>query len=542
MSVERAFDLVEQPWVLTRAGAQARERSLRDVFARAHEIDGVAGEIPTQEVAVLRVLLVILRRSLPPAVGPAAVDQWRQLWDAEQLPTDQIDEYLGRFHDRFDLFNGTEPFFQVADLQAGKTSGPVKLIGDAPDGHPYFTTRNGPALQSLSAAEAARWIVHCQAFDPSGIKSGAVGDPRVKGGKGYPIGTGWTGRCGVVLLEGRSLKETLLLNLPAYVDADLPTWERVPLGPSIEQGHQHPVGPCDLMTWPIRRIRLLGGADGVDDVLISNGDPVQWFNQHGVEPMSAWRFSEPQTKKLGHTAYMPRKHDPDREIWRGLTGLLVRRVSGGSVRNEPERSIRPGTLDQLDALLDAGAVPAELPVRLRAIGMEYGSNDSVVATITDDQLQLRSSVLVAPHLVNLVTRSVATADDAVQALVELAGNLAQACGELPEAARAAARLAGYAALDEGYRQWVVRLHAGSDIEQCEEAWQRHVRHVLHRLGEQWCLQQGDDAYRGREVTSRDGKVRRIDAGQALVWFESKLRTSTPYAASSSNDDSEEVVA
>lgn len=68
-----------------------------------------------------------------------------------------------------------------------------RLVPDVPAGHPFFTTRSGADLKSMTFAEAARWVVHCQAYDPSGIKSGAVGDAQVKGGRGYPIGTGWCG-------------------------------------------------------------------------------------------------------------------------------------------------------------------------------------------------------------------------------------------------------------------------------------------------------------------------------------------------------------
>ncbi|NYN06610.1 type I-E CRISPR-associated protein Cse1/CasA, partial [Salmonella enterica subsp. enterica serovar Typhimurium] len=64
----------------------------------------------------------------------------------------------------------------------------------------------------LSFAEAARWLVHTQAYDYSGIKPGVEGDPRVKGGKGYPIGTGWSGMTGGTVIRGTTLLETLLLN------------------------------------------------------------------------------------------------------------------------------------------------------------------------------------------------------------------------------------------------------------------------------------------------------------------------------------------
>src|SRR5947199_72580 len=120
--------------------------------------------------------------------------------------------------------------------RAHETAELSKLISDVPNGAPMFTTRIGGDL-SVPYAEAARWLVHCQAFDPSGIKAGAVGDDRVKGGKGYPIGVAWSGLLGGVLLEGRTLKETLLLNLIAAdfdvcgrdPAVDLPVWERPPV-------------------------------------------------------------------------------------------------------------------------------------------------------------------------------------------------------------------------------------------------------------------------------------------------------------------------
>ena len=170
--------------------------------------------------------------------GPRDITEWELLWNAEKLPVAQIAPYLNRYRERFDLFHPETPFLQVAGLRTAKceTAELSKLISDVPNGAPMFTTRIGGDL-SVPYAEAARWLVHCQAFDPSGIKAGAVGDDRVKGGKGYPIGVAWSGLLGGVLLEGRTLKETLLLNLIAAdfdvcgrdPAVDLPVWERPPV-------------------------------------------------------------------------------------------------------------------------------------------------------------------------------------------------------------------------------------------------------------------------------------------------------------------------
>ena len=99
---------------------------------------------------------------------------------------------------------------QVHDLHTAKgdTKPVSRLVLDSES--EYFSQRAEVALKSLSFAEAARYLVTLHAYDYSGIKSGAVGDPRVKGGKGYPLGVGWYGATGKVIVHGANMMETLL--------------------------------------------------------------------------------------------------------------------------------------------------------------------------------------------------------------------------------------------------------------------------------------------------------------------------------------------
>jgi CRISPR system Cascade subunit CasA len=198
------------------------------------ELRTIACELATQTFAILRLALAVLHRATDGPPGQAA---WQALWRDTRLPLTDIADYLDIVRDRFDLLHPRQPFYQVADLRPGKATafGLERLIADVPNGLPFLTTRAGPGLASIPPGEAARWLVHCQAFDPSGIKTGAVGDPRVKGGRGYPIGVACVGALGGVHLEGATLRETLLLNLlpvaPGWQRADnrdLPVWERPP--------------------------------------------------------------------------------------------------------------------------------------------------------------------------------------------------------------------------------------------------------------------------------------------------------------------------
>lgn len=425
---DTAFDLLERPWVRVRGTGGVREVSLRTVFDEAHTIEALAGEVPTQDAAVLRLLVAVLHRSVHDTQGYPS-DAWAKLWRAPTLPSDAIGAYLDGARDRFDLFGGEAPFFQVAGLSAGRTSGLAKIVADVPDGQQYFTTRAGRELESLSFAEAARWLVHLQAFDPSGIKTGMLGDPRVKAGKGYPIGTGWAGRCGLVILEGGSLKETLLLNLVltgVESDAlpDLPVWERSPLGPGIERRHPEPLGPADILTWPSRRVRLVRENDRVVDVLLGNGDPIHARNRQGVEPMTAWRRSPNQEKQHGGTVYMPRQHDPARALWRGLAGILVQRPEGGAISTEAVAELPPANIAWLATLVNDEAIDPAYPVRMRAVGMSYGTQDASIDTVYDDALSMRVAVMSHAGLRSLALAAAATGEAAVQAIGWLAGNLA----------------------------------------------------------------------------------------------------------------------
>lgn len=203
---------------------------------------------------------------------------------------------------------------------------------DVPNGNPFFTTRIAQGLESIGWAEAARWLVHVHAFDPSGIRTGAVGDPWVKGGKGYPIGPGWTGQIGTVTVTGESLERTLLLNtavcedLPDLVDVDpeqdLAPWEHENDGPAGSHDLE-PTGPVSCYTWQTRRVLLHGDDAGVTGLFLGNGDKATPQNRYLVEPMTAWRFSEPQTKKFKTPVYMPRKLPTDRAFWRDLSTVVA---------------------------------------------------------------------------------------------------------------------------------------------------------------------------------------------------------------------------
>lgn len=523
---DAGFSLVDEPWiqVLTIDG-QVDEVSLRELFARATEIREVVGDLPTQAFAILRLALAILHRAVD---GPSDAFAWRELWEARDVPIDDIEDYLEEHRDRFDLFHPTTPFFQVADLRTakGEFSGLEKLVADVPAGHPYFTTRIGRGLERLTPAEAARWLVHLQAYDISGIKSGALGDDRVKRGKGYPIGTGWAGAIGGILVEGDSLWRTLLLNLvatdqpllAAFSQDDRPAWEAPPsTAAQAEDVDQRPYGPLDLYTWQSRRVRFVGDRSGVTHVLVANGDKITPQNRHRLEPMTSWRRSAPQQRALKlQLVYMPRAHDPARALWRGLGQLLPLAAPRGKA-DEGQDSVAAGVVEWA-----AGRLDGSVHIKLRGIGMTYGTQNAVVEDVFDDRLTLSVALLGQQHpeLPRLAIDAVEATEAAALALRNLASNLAKAAGageSQYEGARARAAERAYAALDPPFRRWLSELGPESDIDTARIDWHREAWRILRRLGEELVNATGPDAWVGRVVGGR-----RITSPEAHAWFRATL--------------------
>jgi len=549
---EPSFDLTRRPWlpVLYDNGGEGL-LSLTEVFQQAHRLRRLVGDVPTQEFALLRLLLAILHDAVE---GPDDIDEWTELWE-EGLPTDRITAYLERHRDRFDLLHPQAPFLQTAEL---RTAGDEvfsldRIVADVPNGTLFFTMR-AHGVERLDFAEAARWLVHAHAFDTSGIKSGAVGDPRVKKGKVYPQGVGWAGNLGGVFVEGDDLRETLLLNLIAFdtdnlrIDParDLPAWRQEPRGPQqldeIELSRR-PAGLRDLYTWQSRRIRLHFDADGVYGVVLAYGDSLSPHNKHVHEPMTAWRRSPAQEKKLRLAqVYLPREHDPSRSAWRGLGALVAGRAEGTEQREEAAAIVRPRILDWVARLTVEGPLPDDFLIRARLVGAVYGTQQSVIDDMVDDAVTMPIVLLHERNkeLGQTAIDAVADAEKAVTILGDLASDLAKASGTDPAPAVAAALALGFGMLDGPFRQWLTTLTPGADAGERRVAWQRETYKIITRLGRDLVDSAGDPAWEGRIVQTKKGQKIWLNASYAKEVFGNRLRKELPGARQSDDPSPEQA--
>ncbi len=89
---EKEFCLLHEPWIkVMNETGKTNEVSILDLFRKAPTLQRLAGELPTQDVAVLRLLLAILHAVFArydlngrwaPFNSPVdALTRWKDLWD-----------------------------------------------------------------------------------------------------------------------------------------------------------------------------------------------------------------------------------------------------------------------------------------------------------------------------------------------------------------------------------------------------------------------------------------------------------------------------
>lgn len=549
MTEESKFNLLDEPWVpVAFCNGEHQVLPLRDCFAQSPEIRRLSFGQDAVSFAVLRVMVAIMQRTLYIASatnGRWGAYAWQQAHENPKETLGLVEQYLEAWRDRFFLFDRERPFFQHPTVQTPKRdySELNKILADVPNGEPFITMRIGAGLEEISYPEAAAQLIHLQAYDSAGIRSGADGDTRVKGGKGYPIGTGWVGAQGGVYVEGETLFSTLMLNTLAIgqpgeeseeaqatgiiatnPELDLPHWEceEQPVG---QRADIYPHGLADMLTWQSRRVRLIDGGNSVIGLVLCQGDRLGEEKSSAVanaqirEPMGAWRFSEPQTKKNKRITYMPRKHDPSRVIWRGITSLLPEFPGKLATYKEVqvEANLPPAVVRWVGWLLSNGYLPESETYRLRSCGYVYGSNESVFEEAISDYLAVPPRLLTGKDQKSLylVKAGMELLDELASAIASLAGNLQRAIGaEDTKLATRTARERFYSEIDSEFRAWL--LGVGTEEWGLDSLWEEGYG-IAKKLESELLEAAPDEAMKGRV---KNGTV--FDLPNCVKWFAIKL--------------------
>ena len=102
---EIEFNLLTEPWIRVRLRDNTvREVSLTEALVSAQDYVDLAGEMPTQNAAVLRLLLAVLftvfsrvdakGKPQPLAQSDDALERWSELWQLGNFPAEPVRDYL----------------------------------------------------------------------------------------------------------------------------------------------------------------------------------------------------------------------------------------------------------------------------------------------------------------------------------------------------------------------------------------------------------------------------------------------------------------
>jgi CRISPR system Cascade subunit CasA len=536
-----AFNLIDESWIRVAKGTEICTVGLHELFKNAHEYDGLAGELPTQDFAVLRLLLAIIYGSLYKNVqnDDDAIYLWERLYNAGRFDMNVIGSYLEQYRERFYLFHDEFPFYQVPGIK-GTTGYTRKLNGEIsesgtdpkkPQKVRIFSSIGGEAKNAMSFAEAARWLLHLNGYDDTSGKQSK--DTKSVSGKLDSAGAGWLGQLGGVYLKGCNLFETLILNF-CVLDHNGAPWQlgkavwEMPVKRDERSLISKPEDPLTLFTLQSRRILLTREENTVVGYQILGGD---YFVKRSAEKVIAGAepFAETMTiwnetaKKKGETLFMPRRHNAGKLMWTSLDYFLL----------AAEGNNRPGIVENL-RIMEEAEVYKGRHTGITAVGMIYGDKDTAVADVYSDRLMFDPKLITAlgKDYIDRISAELKSTDTLVYSYGKLAGQCYLASGgdegqnrsavnKISDAARADA----YALLDIPFREWLASVSVDEDIDKKSLEWQNTSKGIILKAGRalvgRYNLQQCK--VRGKSDGSDNKGGKTVNIYKALNEFERRIK-------------------
>lgn len=539
------FNLLDEKWILVRkSDCEVDELSLTDALIRSHEYTGLAGELPTQDVSILRLMLAVLHtvfsryspdgQEKPLEKPQYALNRWSELWDAGKFPERPIREYLASQHEKFWLFHPERPFYQTNAAKIGTSYTSAKLNGIVSESNNktrLFESCSRVAKDTLSYPEAARWLLHLNNYDDTSAKpksEAAKTKSKAAKTKGEKLGYGWLGKLGMIYVNGDTLFETLMLNLiilnPSSWEtwkSEKPTWE---LGaPRTEERCEIaiPDNLSELYTLQSRRIILHRDNGRVDGYSLLGGDffdPTDAF----CEQMTTWkRVKENNRDKI---KFEPATHDSAKQAWREFSSTFSKIDSTRS----------PGVVSWIDYIRGAHLIEKKKFIKFNIVSIQYGDKGSSVNEIFSDSLSFHVDVL---------TKLGLRWREKINSEIELINKVALAvgflCGDIQIAAglkyspkdaqskKAIEELKGHAreqfyySIDVPFREWLASIDpswTGDDECAHLKRWRDTAKKIALNIGRALVESAGTAAIVGRMGKNPMGEDKYYSAAKAYENF------------------------
>lgn len=468
------FNLIDEPWVrVMDDNCNVVELSLKDAIINAHKYKSLKGELPTQDIAIMRIILAVLHTifSRVDENGEEesidskkdALKRWKALWDKGKFSEKAVSDYFEKWHERFWLFHPDRPFGQVAGLKSGTDYTSAKLNGEISESSNkirLFASYSGEKKQSLTYSQTARWIFYLNGYDDTSSKASKEEKEKAKkeGREVLSTGAGWLGKLGLIFIKGNNLFETLMLNLVMINSGEVqseqkPAWENESVSKRERVEIAMPDNLAELYTLQSRRLILVRNNDRVTGYKLIGGDFFQKENAF-FEPMTVWR-----TPKKENQPYTPKRHDSSKQMWREF-----------SVLYNGESNKCSGVVEWFQKYLCYnGLIPASYIFQTAIASVEYGDKDFFVKNVFSDSLSMYTSLLseVGNNWRNDIEIEIEKCDKLASAVSYLARNIYIASGGSDMSTESAGNLAKaqlYYKLDKPFREWLRNINPDDDSE------------------------------------------------------------------------------
>ncbi len=516
---DKEFNLLDEPWIkVVDKDCGIHEVSLIELFHQAHIYRDLCGELPTQDFAVLRVLLAVLHtvfsrydmigNEMPLNGYDDALDRWEELWNEKRFQVEVITNYLEFQRENFYLFHPERPFYQCEHAKVGTEYSASKLNGSLSESSNklrLFSGMSGKEKEEMSFAEAVRWLLYVNAYDDTSAKPSK--ESKERGIKLPSTGAGWLGKLGIVFIAGDNLFETLMLNLillnenGELFEKETPIWEKkeIPDGERVQI--PQPDNLSALYTLQSRRLYLNKKGQKVTGYYLLGGD---FFDRENafIEPMTVWKNAD--RKKPNN--FIPQRHDCSKQFWRECPAVIF----------NDDGNRQPGIILWIKRLEEEGILKTSF-LNIRIVSVQYGDKDFYVTNVFSDSLQIPASLILKRNggWKQMLLNSISFCDVISKKVWSFAKEVNLASGgsnNTKESKGTSAFFAEnkkadfYHRIDVPFRRWLYKLNPEvDDVGEKQSAWRKECAAIARQLGDEMIQQTNTEAIFGRTKSNSDDK-------------------------------------